>query len=255
MRSFLKRISFVLLLCLTLLSACHKKKHLVKVESTRIEINDSTPGNVDIENFIQPYRENVKKNLDSVLAYSPETYAKGDGKLNTAIGNLMADIVLEQANPIFISRTKDTIDMVLLNFGGIRAPIPKGNISARTAYQVMPFENSLVVVEMKGVLIKELITYLQESQKPHPIAGIKLTVDANFDLIKALINDAEIKDDATYYVATNDYLFNGGDAMYFFKRSEKSYPLQYKIRNAMIDYFKKVDTIMPTIDDRFIQIN
>ncbi len=248
-------ILFSLFIFLMLLSSCKKEKHLVKIEGTRIEINESISGNSDIESFIKPYRENVRKNLDSVLAYAPETYSKRDGKLNTAIGNLMADIVLEQANPIFRSRTENTINMVLLNYGGIRASIPKGNVTARTAYQIMPFENSIVVVEMKGNHIKKLIEYLQKSQQAHPISGLKLTVDANFDIAKALINNKEIKDEETYFVATNDYLYDGGSEMYFFKQGGKSYTLNYKIRNAMIDYFKKVDTIAPIVDDRFTQIN
>ncbi len=252
-----KRIDtfFPLLIFLMLLSSCKKEKHLVKIEGTRIEINESISGNSDIESFIKPYRENIRKNLDSVLAYAPETYSKRDGKLNTAIGNLMADIVLEQANPIFRSRTENTINMVLLNYGGIRASIPKGNVTARTAYQIMPFENSIVVVEMKGNHIKKLIEYLQKSQQAHPFSGLKLTVDANFDITKALINNKEIKDEETYFVATNDYLYNGGSEMYFFKQGGKSYTLNYKIRNAMIDYFRKVDTITPIVDDRFTQIN
>lgn len=252
----MKNIIYIgLFLGITAISSCKKEKHLVKIEGTRVEINDSISGNIEIENFIKPYRESVNKNLDSVLAYAPETYTKGDGKLNTAIGNLMADIVLEQANPVFKSRTGNTISMVLLNYGGIRAPISKGKVTSRTAYQVMPFENSIIVAEMKGSHIKNLIEYLQKAQKAHPISGLKLSVDANFDVIKALINGKEIEDEETYFVATNDYLFNGGSQMYFFEQSTNSYILNYKIRNAMIDYFKKVDTISPVIDDRFVQIN
>ncbi len=238
-----------------LLTSCQQKEHLVKVEGVRIEINDSIPNNADIEAFIKPYKEHVNKTLDSALAYAPETYSKNDGNLNTAIGNLMADIVLEQANPFFMSKTNNTIDMVLLNHGGIRAPILKGTVTARTAYQVMPFENSIIVVEMKGVHIKKLIAYLQKSRKAHPISGLKLTVDKNYDVIKALINNNEIEDKNLYFVATNDYLYNGGDKMYFFKEVGKAHKLNYKIRNAMIDYFSKVDTIAAKIDDRFIQTN
>jgi len=254
MRSFLKRISFLLLLFIVLLSSCNKEKHLVKIEGTRIEVNNTSSDNPEIEAFIKPYRSHVNKTLDSVLAYAPKTYSKKDGTLNTAIGNLMADIVLEQASPIFQSKTENAIDMVLLNQGGIRAPILKGNITARTAYQVMPFENSIIVVEMKGVHIKKLVHYLQKSKKAHPISGLQLIVDSNFDIVKVLINDKEIKDEEVYFVATNDYLYHGGDEMDFFKPNDSVYQLNYKIRKAMIDFFKKVDTIDPKIDQRFIQI-
>ena len=45
----------------------------------------------------------------------------------------------------------------------------------------------------------------------------------------------EIKDEEIYFVATNDYLYHGGDEMYFFEHAEKAHELNYKIRNAMID--------------------
>jgi len=244
-----------LLICTILLASCKKKEYLIRTEATRIEIDNSTSNNPDIERFIKPYRENVNKNLDSVLAYSSATYSKKDGAFNTAIGNLMADIVLEQANPFFKSKTKNTIDMVLLNYGGIRASIPKGAITSRTAYQVMPFENSIVVVEMKGIQVRKIIQYLQKSRKAHPISGLKLTVDRDFNIVNAFINGKKIKDDEVYFIATNDYLYHGGSEMYFFEQAEQSYTLHYKIRNAMIDYFKKVDTIAPIIDDRFVQVN
>ncbi|WP_299600414.1 5'-nucleotidase [uncultured Aquimarina sp.] len=247
--------SYFIIVFLIIFSSCKKNNYLTSIEGKRIEINDTIASNAEVEAFIKPYRAHVNKMLDSALAYAPQTYSKGDGDLNTAIGNLMADIVLEQANPVFTSRTGNKIDMVLLNYGGIRAPISKGNISARTAYQVMPFENSIIVAEMKGALIKKLIAYLQESKRAHPISGLKLTLDHNFEVVNALINDKEIDDETSYFVATNDYLYNGGSNMSFFKESTNSHILNYKIRNAMIDYFKKVDTINPVRDDRFIQIN
>ena len=89
---------------------------------------------------------------------------KSDGDLNTAIGNLMADVVMEQAGPVFKSRTGNEIDMVLLNHGGIRSGLNKGNISTRSAYALMPFENEIVVAELSGEKIKEMLTYLERAK-------------------------------------------------------------------------------------------
>lgn len=236
--------------------ACKKEYHLTKIEGQRIEINDSTATDESIEAFMKPYREHVNSNLDSVLAYAVDTYSKTDGDLNTAIGNLMADMIIKQANPIYKSRTNNSIDMAMVNHGGIRAIISKGDITTRTAYEVMPFENSIVVVEMNGKLIKdELIPYLLRAKRAHPIAGLKLKVDNDFNLIEASINNEPILDDKTYHVATNDYLYFGGDRMLFFKKGDSLHILNYKIRNALIDYFNSVDTVNPVMDDRFIKLN
>lgn len=235
--------------------SCQQDFHLNKIEGERLDINDSIAANTAIEDYIKPYRDNVNKNLDSILAYSVDTYSKTDGELNTAIGNFMADMVHVQATPIYKYRTGKNIDMVMLNHGGIRAIISKGDITTRTAYEVMPFENSIVVVELKGIHVKELITYLQKAKRAHPISKLKVSLDKDFDLINATINNKEIIDNKVYHVATNDYLYNGGDRMDFFKKGDSLHVLGYRIRNAMIDYFKSIDTLNPVIDDRFTKLN
>jgi 2',3'-cyclic-nucleotide 2'-phosphodiesterase (5'-nucleotidase family) len=235
--------------------SCKEEMYLEKIEGKRIEINDSLVGVSKIEDFIKPYREHVNNTLDSVLAYSAGTYSKTDGDLNTAIGNLMADAVLEEANPVFESRTGKKIDMVLLNHGGIRAILSKGNVTTRTAYEIMPFENSVVVASLKGTHINEMIAYLQKAKRAHPISGLSIKLNNNYELIEAKINDIAIDENKTYYVATNDYLYSGGDSMDFFQQSDSLYVLDYKIRNVLIDYFSKKDTINPVIDNRFIKTN
>lgn len=229
-----------------------KKENFVRAKN--ISITDSITANQSIDDFIKPYREHVNKNLDSVLAYSVDTYSKSDGELETAIGNFMADMVYEQANPVFKKRTGNNIDFVLLNHGGIRAIISKGDITIRTAYQVMPFENAIVVADLKGEQVKELFEYLARNKRAHPIKGLKLELDKDYELLNATINGKPVDYSKNYLVCTNDYLANGGDRMNFFKTNDSLYVLDYKIRNALIDYLKKVDTINPKIDKRFIQI-
>ena len=220
-----------------------------------MNITDSLETVKEIDSFIKPYREHVNKDLGNVLAYSVDTYSKSDGELNTAIGNFMADMVYEQANPIFKSRTGKEIDFVLLNHGGIRSIISKGDITTRTAYQVMPFENAIVVLDLKGQQVQELIDYLVRNQRAHPISKLAIELDTEFKLNKALINGKPFDLNTNYLVCTNDYLANGGDRMNFFKKNDSLYVLDYKIRNALIDYFQKVDTISPKRDNRFIQVN
>ena len=245
----------MLCICAACFISCKEEMHLERIEGKRLEINDSIVGVPKVEDFITPFREHVNKNLDSVLAYAVDTYSKTDGDLNTAIGNLMADAVYEEANPIFESRTGNKLDFVLLNHGGIRAILSKGNITSRTAYEIMPFENSVVVTELKGSHVNEMIAYLKKAKRAHPISGLTIKLDNDYELIEAKINGELIDDDKVYYVATNDYLYSGGDRMDFFKKSDTLHILDYKIRNVLIDYFKKNDTINPVIDNRFIKIN
>ncbi|MFC5196006.1 5'-nucleotidase C-terminal domain-containing protein [Bizionia hallyeonensis] len=239
---------------LTLFNCKHDTWQLKQIKGEQITITDSLKSDPDIEAFIKPYREHVNNDLDSVLSYAVDTYSKSDGEFNTAIGNLFADVIYEQSNPVFFQRTGKNIDMVLLNHGGIRAIISKGPVSARTAFEIMPFENSIVVVGIKGSQINLMTEYLSKAKRAHPIAKLNLVLDADYSVKEATISGNPIDVNKTYYVATNDYLYNGGDHMTFFKPEESIEILDYKIRNAFIDYFKKTDTISPVIDNRFIKL-
>jgi 2',3'-cyclic-nucleotide 2'-phosphodiesterase (5'-nucleotidase family) len=245
---------FVIFLTFFFSASCAKQSYYVsKIEGKRITITDKETQNQQIENYIKPYREHINKDLDSVLAYCPETLDKNDGKWQSTIGNLMADVTLQRGNLVFKAREKKDIDLCILNSGGIRAILPKGNVTSRTAFEIMPFENSLVVIALKGEQIFELVDYFIATQKPHPLSGITFTIGKDKLAKNILVQGKPIEKDTIYYVATNDYLSNGGDNMNFFKKGIQKYDLDYKLRNILIDYFKEVDTI-PVIRDSRISV-
>ncbi len=247
---------FVVLVTILAVLSCRQDPPVLKaITGQQLAITDSLLPVDSLEYFIVPYRNRVNQVLDSVLAYAPSPITKTDGKWNTTAGNLMADIVLEQANPIFEQRTGRSIDFVLLNHGGIRSIISQGPVTARTAYEVMPFENLIAVARLKGPAVRALVSFLIQSGRPHPIAGMEIVLGREQTLQSVTIQGKPFDENGEYYVATSDYLVKGGDDMGFFREGDSIISLDYKIRNAMIDYFKKVDTLQPAVDGRFIQLN
>ncbi len=251
----LKIQHFVIFVTITCLYACHDApKKLSRISGKQLPITDSIHVTDSIDIFVAPYRKRVNEVLDSALAYAPKQITKKDGKYNTSAGNLMADIILSEANPIFKSRTGREIDFVISNHGGIRSIISKGKVSARTAYEVMPFDNSIVVVAIKGKSVRDLISFLINAKNPHPMAGMQIVLNKNETLKDVNIQGLPFDENRTYNVATSNYLVDGGGDMEFFRNDLNSVDLNYLIRNAMIDYFKKVDTLTAKVDDRFIKI-
>jgi 2',3'-cyclic-nucleotide 2'-phosphodiesterase (5'-nucleotidase family) len=245
---------FVIFLTFFFIISCAKQSYYVsKIEGKRITITEKETQNKEIDNYVKPYREKINKDLDNILAYCPETLDKNDGKWQSTIGNLMADVTLLRGNLVFVAREKKDINLCILNNGGIRAILPKGNVTTRTAYEIMPFENSLVVVALKGEQILELVDYFIATQKPHPLSGITFTIGKDKTAKNILIQGKPIEKETIYYVATNDFLSNGGDNMNFFKKGIQKYDLDYKLRNVLIDYFKEIDTI-PVIRDVRISV-
>ena len=150
-----------IIMIISLILSCDNSKILVNTEGENISINSGIETIKEVEEIINPYKLNLDKTMNQVLSFSVDDYSKNDGDYNTAIGNLMADAVFELTNPVFKGRTGKNIDMVLLNHGGIRSILPKGNITRKTAYKLMPFENSVVVVAIRGSIVLEMINYLE----------------------------------------------------------------------------------------------
>ena len=160
----------------------------------------------------------------------------------------MADATLDHGNRIYKARTAKNVDLVLLNLGGIRSILPKGDVTTRTAFELMPFENKVIVAELPGSAILEMIDYLISEKKAHPLSGMTFTIDKDNKPKDIRIKGQAFDLSKVYNVATSDYLITGGDRMYFFKKSLKNTDIDYKLRSIMIDYFKENDTI-PTLTD------
>uniref|UniRef100_UPI004047D5FD 5'-nucleotidase C-terminal domain-containing protein n=1 Tax=Flavobacterium sp. TaxID=239 RepID=UPI004047D5FD len=215
---------FVILLTFNFIISCKSASsyQTITVEGKKIGITDKNGENEAIASYVKPYGENINNDLNSVLAYCPETQNKN-------------------------------IDICLLNHGGIRSVIAKGDVTTRTAFEVMPFENSLIIVGLTGKEIKALAEYIIKEKKPHPLYGMKIYIDStNSTINKIEIKNQPVIESQLYYVATSDYLANGGDNMTFFKNSTIKFDMEYKLRNMLIDYFKKVDTIPNITTEKII---
>lgn len=244
--------NFILILAVfTVFSCAEQKNYVTRIEGKKIALTDKLNQNNDIDDFIKPYREKINKDMTEILAYNPETLDKS-GEWQSNIGNLMADITMAYGNKIYQKRQQKNIDIVLLNHGGIRSILPKGDLTMRNAYQIAPFENSLFIVQLKGEQIIELCNYFINEKKPHPLAGLTFTIDVDKKPRNILIQNKPLELEKIYAVGTSDYLSNGGDNMNFFKKNVGIQDVDYKLRNILIDYLKDVDTVVVDKKPRII---
>ena len=233
--------------------ACETKSNRQKY-GFNIEINQQVLSDSSIVKYYQPFKKHLEESLmNTPISYSPETYKKNDGELNSTLSNMFADATYEMSNPVFNKMSGKNIDIVLLNNGGIRSIISKGNISEKTAFELMPFENSIVVLELSGFSIIKMIDYLRKVKLQHPISGLQITLNNDYTVNEVKINGVSIENEKKYNVATTDYLLEGGDKMYFLAETTKTTDINYKMRDILIDYFKKYDTLNLKSDNRFIR--
>lgn len=150
-------------------------------------------------------------------------------------------------------------DIAFQNGGGLRTGIPVGNITIGKLYEVMPFDNTLYVVELSG---KQVLQVLQHGLKNPKIgmlqfSGIQVKYDETMPQDQRIV--AVTLDDGTplaanhfYKVVTNDFMAYGGDEYLVFKEARKSYDTNILVRDILIDAIKKQQPLNFIGDDRFI---
>jgi 2',3'-cyclic-nucleotide 2'-phosphodiesterase (5'-nucleotidase family) len=253
-----KRLFFKLFVAFTTITgfwACKEgAPYRADLQARQIPIDSTIRQDDSVDAYIAPFRKRLNEVLDAPLAYAPRDLTKTEGRWNTPLGNLMADILLERANAVFQLRENKTVDLSVLNHGGMRSDIARGPVTERTAYQVMPFENGLVVIGVKGSTLERMVDFLARETRPHAIAGMEIVLLPDGTVKSARVGGDPIDTARTYYLATSDYLIGGGDGMDFFTDRVSLFSTDYTIRNAMVDYLKEKDTLMAQIDNRFIQL-
>jgi len=144
-------------------------------------------------------------------------------------------------------------EICLLNYGGLRYPLPKGPLTVGNVFQLMPFENEMVILELSGNQIDSLFRYIIASEG-QPVAGCKI-IKKHKDY-QAFINEKPFEISKNYIVVTSDYLADGGDKMSFFKNPITYYRTGILIRDAMIEYIKEFQkenkTLKPNTEERII---
>lgn len=177
--------------------------------------------------MIEPYKTALDSEMNEVLVISAIEFPKEKGKPETLLGNLVADLSLEIIKGKF-PQTK--IYLCLLNNGGLRTSLPKGEITRGKIFELMPFDNELVIVSLNSTKAKELIQYLY-NVGGQPISGAVLDFNLSVDTVFKQLNWEE-----PINILTTDYLATGGDKMDFFLTPIQLENTQLKLRDAIIEY-------------------
>ncbi|TNF30165.1 MAG: hypothetical protein EP314_01845 [Bacteroidetes bacterium] len=196
-----------------------------------VEMNDSIADHAVSEAIIAPYRDSLDQTMNMVLVRNEVPLTRGIPE--SALGNLIADLLHERA----VTELADSIlpDMCLINIGGLRVDLPEGDITISKVFELMPFENELDIVKLSPEKMQEMLDYLRE-KGGQPLAGMQLTIKANG--YECNINGEPLDPTRSYYIATSDYLADGGDKMYFFQDPEARIKTGVKIRDAIMDHFR-----------------
>ena len=181
--------------------------------------------------MLQPYKDSLNLQMNKVIGFAVNTMYKKQPEC--ALGNLMADCVRTMAE----KKYKKTVDVGMVNFGGIRSYISKGDITVGKVFELMPFDNLLIVQQLRGDTLQLLLNRIAE-KGGWPISG--LTMEIKGKLAQHVMVGGKALDSTAYYtVANSDYIANGGDDCNMLKPIPQTNG-GYIIRDAIIEYIKMI---------------
>jgi 2',3'-cyclic-nucleotide 2'-phosphodiesterase (5'-nucleotidase family) len=223
-------------------------------------VDAKIPDDPAVERLLKPYSGNVRA-LNVVIG-------KLEGELRKAgvgagsLGNFVADGIRSQAS----FKLGKPVLLAVTNSGGLRKnTIAEGELRASDIFELMPFENALVQVDLTGEQLTQLLTVILESRDAQSGANIRYRMNGDKpELVSVkLLNsgqETEIDPRATYSIVTIDYLLNLGSGRYsILQRGKNPTPLGLTLRDAMMNYVKAETAagrpIRATIDGRFENVN
>lgn len=223
-----------------LMLACGTTQVPKSVSYLGYAVSPKIKGDTALINLVQPYSIEVNRTMNNVIGFTPATMTKRLPE--SGLGNFMADCMKEMASHKFGL----SVDIAFMNQGGIRASINKGNITVGNVYELMPFDNLLVIQELKGSVIEALMNHIA-ADGGWPISKGSSFKIKNKQAVDIVINGKPLDRNATYITANSDYIAQGGsDAAML-----KVFPFQnkgYLIRDALIEYIKQFTTNGKPVD-------
>ncbi len=198
----------------------------MSMNSRVIPVNGRFDGSIDGDaaGILEQYRRGVDS-LQSIKV----GHAKVDFTTSTpGLLNMMSDFVKDEGSRLL----GEKVDMGIINKGGIRCGMPKGDISRGLIMQMLPFDNRLVVLEISGSDLLAALDVMASRGGDGVSDGVEALIDGqSHRCVSATIDGKAIDPDATYKVATIDYLANGGDYM----KPLKNGTLLTKSNNVLYD--------------------
>jgi 2',3'-cyclic-nucleotide 2'-phosphodiesterase (5'-nucleotidase family) len=228
-------------------------------KASETQIDSSIASDPDVEKVIGPYREKVTA-LSVVIGTLQGQLTKGSIGAGS-LGNFVTDAILSEARRI----TGKPVTFAILNAGGLRKnSIAPGQLRASDIFELLPFENQLLTVDLTGAQLLKLSQFGTRDAQAGARVQFKWNEQNRTQIISTKLIDIngreqKINPEQTYTIVTTDYLYKLQSGNYaLLREGENVNSLKVSIREAVMAYVKSETAagrpIRARLDDRFVQI-
>jgi len=222
------------ILLASLLTACLAAQP-PKLDRAILEpVNASTPEDPAVSQTLAPYAAIIQREFSQVLVQAPARIPRG--KLGEE--NLLGYWVSDQMRARAARSLGQPVAFAYINSGGLRNDLRAGEVRVQDIFELMPFDNELVVVEFTG---RELLRLLREGlikKAGEPCSGVLVTLQGtpeHPDLSATWAQGGPLDPEATVLVATTDYMVASGDGLPTRGKSTRVTPTGLQIRQILLE--------------------
>jgi 2',3'-cyclic-nucleotide 2'-phosphodiesterase (5'-nucleotidase family) len=231
----------------------------VSEQASLLPVDDSVPADKDVEKMLAPYSEKVRE-LSKVIGRLEGNLSK-TGVGGGSLGYFVTNGIRAQAE----AKLGKPVTLAVMNVGGLRKnEISAGELKASDIFELLPFENALVALELTGTQLAQLLQVVPRDAQAGARIEFKWNDRNRAEFISGKLVDASGKEQDVdpqkiYTVVTIDYLLQVGGGPYaILKEAKSTTPLNITLRDAILNYVKSETAagrpIRSVVDNRFVQI-
>jgi len=207
-----------------------------------IFMDDSIEPDADIKAFVKTYAVELNRVMNRRITVSKGVIERGQPE--SPLGNLTADILRS-----FGSRELgEEVDIAILNRGGLRIPIPEGDVTVGTMFELMPFENYVTLLKFNGRQIRQIANELA-IEGGEPVSGLRMRIQGR-EATDLLVGGNSVNPNQFYWVATNNWMADGGGPVPTLWEPIERKDTTILLRDSFIEYLNTQAYIEPKVDGR-----
>ena len=226
----MRNLTVPVLFLLFFITACKPTRTFLadeKVKGYRIQKNDTLTADPSIEAMIQPYKAKLDGQMNTVIGKCAKELTAGQPE--SLLGNWASQLILNQS----IKYYQKNIDFATVNRGGLRIrSLPAGDITRGKIYELMPFDNALVVMTTDSAGVDKFIKHMG-TRGGWPLAGASYVIH-NDHVENIKIGGEILRGSRSYTFVISDYIADGGDNCDFLKLMKRE-NLNKLMRDAFME--------------------
>jgi 2',3'-cyclic-nucleotide 2'-phosphodiesterase (5'-nucleotidase family) len=200
-----------------------------------LPVTEAIPEDAEIQKLIAPLAAEIKASFGLPLVQAPQGLFRGRRGEENLLGYWVADVMRQAARALVGAPVRFAVN----NAGGLRANLRPGLIKVGDIFELMPFENELVVIELSGAEVIQVVREGLLRRGGEPCSGILLKVEGSPEKATLRVtweDGSPIDPEAPVLVATSDYLYAGGDSLPTLKKGRKPFTTGLTLRQMLLDH-------------------